>query len=121
MTGDQSKQLPVTATQGGQLTGTVAQRRHLPIAVAKSRPAVGTLKKYGSFDSQEQKKTFPRIKSEPNIWSVQGNTCSTRGNKVKVQPLNRPVTGSSCTKEDIEKKRREPLARRHMSQQSQSW
>merc|ERR1719318_2320458 len=113
----QSRQLPVTA----------AQSKQFPVTAAQSRPAVGTLKKYGSFDSQEQKKTFPRIKSEPNIGSVQGNMSST-GNKVMMsnmgntvmQPLNRPVTRSSCTKEDIDRKRREALARRQMSQQSQA-
>ena len=49
----------------------------------------------------------------------------TTGNKVQtvnmvntvVQPVNRPVTRSSCTKEDIDRKRREALARRQMSQQ----
>ena len=97
------------------------------MTVAESRPAVGSLKKYGSFDSQEQKKTFPRIKSEPNIGSVPV-MASTMGNKVQtvnmvntvMQPVNRPVTRSSCTKEDIDRKRREALARRQMSQQSQA-
>ena len=44
------------------------------------------------------------------------------GNMVNsaVQPVNRPVTRSSCTKEDIDRKRREALARRQMSQLSQA-
>jgi hypothetical protein len=49
---------------------------------------------------------------------------STTGNKVQmdnmVQPVNRLVTRSSCTKEVIDRKRREALASRLMSQQSHS-
>merc|ERR1719318_1573226 len=130
VTAAQSRQLPVTTAQGRQLPVTAAQSKQFPVTAAQSRPAVGTLKKYGSFDSQEQMKTFPRIKSEPNIGSVQGqgNMSSTTGTKVMmsnmgntvIQPLNIPVTRSSCTKEDIDRKRREALARRQMSQQSQA-
>merc|ERR1712025_1392513 len=78
----------------------------------------GTLRKFSSFDSQEQKKTFSRVKSDPYI--VPGVDSSVSRHQAVLQPVslmsNRPITRSVCSKEDIERKKREALARRQQSQ-----
>jgi len=78
----------------------------------------GSLRKFSSFDSQEQKKTFSRVKSDPYI--VPGDNSSVSRHQAVLQPVslmsNRPITRSVCSKEDIERKKREALARRQQSQ-----
>ena len=39
------------------------------MTAAQNKPECGTLRKYGSFDNQKQKKAFPRVISDPNIGS----------------------------------------------------
>ena len=65
-----------------------------------------SLRMYSSFDSQEQKKTFSRVKSDPYI--VPGVDSSVSRNQAVLQPVslmsNRPITRWVCSKEDIEKR-----------------
>jgi len=123
----QNRMLPVKTAVQNRLP-TAAQNK-LPTA-AQNKPEGGSLRKYGSFDGQEQKKVFPRVMSDPNIGSgpvSRVNNYSTskvqsmaRPASTVLQPVslttNRPVTRSTCTKEDIDKKKREALARRQLSQ-----
>jgi len=141
-TGGQTKQLQTGVAQNTQLHERVVQNRQLPVktavqnrqpsvtTAAQNKPEGGTLRKYGSFDNQKQKKAFPRVMSDPNIGSgtvSRVNNYSTskvlsmaRPSSTVLQPVslttNRPVTRSTCTKEDIDKKKREALARRQLSQ-----
>jgi len=93
--------------------------RQEPSSDAKSRVSGGSFRKFSSFDNQDPKKTFSRVKSEPNIVPGGGSTLVRHQNVL--QPVtNRPATRSVCSKEDIERKKREALARRQNSQLSQA-
>jgi len=93
--------------------------RQEPSSDAKSRVSGGSLRKFSSFDNHDPKKTFSRVKSEPNIVAGGGSTLPKH--QSVLQPVtNRPATRSVCTKEDIERKKREALARRQNSQLSQA-
>jgi len=93
--------------------------RQEPSSDAKSRVSGGSFRKFSSFDNQDPKKTFSRVKSEPNI--VPGGGSTLVRHQAVLQPVtNRPATRSVCSKEDIERKKREALARRQNSQLSQA-
>jgi len=93
--------------------------RQEPSSDAKSRVSGGSFRKFSSFDNQDPKKTFSRVKSEPNI--VPGGGSTLVRHQTVLQPVtNRPATRSVCSKEDIERKKREALARRQNSQLSQA-
>eukprot|EP00092_Neocalanus_flemingeri_P102627 GFUD01131269.1.p1 GENE.GFUD01131269.1~~GFUD01131269.1.p1 ORF type:complete len:534 (+),score=158.58 GFUD01131269.1:109-1710(+) len=119
-----------------RLPGTSTNSRPVTSTHTKSgtstylRPAGGTIRKFSSFDSQEEKKIFPRMKSDPNIGQVilpgtsgakaqsaarAGNMMNTVMAPVKLVS-SKPVTRSSCSKEDIDRKRKEAMARRQQSQ-----
>merc|ERR1719158_187040 len=119
-----SRKVPVTnQLQVGSVQSSrppnIAQSRQDPSSDAKSRVSGGSFRKFSSFDSHEQKKTFSRVKSEPNIVPGAGSTLIRH--QAVLQPVisNRPATRSVCSKEDIERKKREALARRQKSQLSQ--
>jgi len=119
-----SRKVPVTnQLQVGSVQSSrppnIAQSRQEPSSDAKPRVSGGSFRKFSSFDSHEQKKTFSRVKSEPNIVPGVGSTLIRH--QAVLQPVisNRPVTRSVCSKEDIERKKREALARRQNSQLSQ--
>eukprot|EP00092_Neocalanus_flemingeri_P029751 GFUD01032299.1.p1 GENE.GFUD01032299.1~~GFUD01032299.1.p1 ORF type:complete len:554 (+),score=169.48 GFUD01032299.1:109-1770(+) len=110
--------------------GTGSSTHTKPGTSTYSRPAGGTIRKFSSFDSQEEKKIFPRMKSDPNIGQVilpgtsgvkdqsaarAGNMMNTVMAPVKLVS-SKPVTRSSCSKEDIDRKRKEAMARRQQSQ-----
>jgi len=93
------------------------------------RQAGGTFRKFSSFDNKEEKKAFPRLNSDPSIGTVTlpgtfsskvatvgrvGSTVNLVGQPGNVGP-SKPAT-RSCTKEDIERKRKEAMARRQQSQ-----
>jgi len=118
----QIRKAPVSATPVQNMPAAAAAAQNIlnrkssetTVGVQKKTGGGVGLRKYGSFDSQEQKKSFTRMRSEPNIGSV----------STVLQPVslttNRPATRSMCTKEDIERKKREAMARRQQSQLSQA-
>eukprot|EP00092_Neocalanus_flemingeri_P023087 GFUD01025030.1.p1 GENE.GFUD01025030.1~~GFUD01025030.1.p1 ORF type:complete len:547 (+),score=169.52 GFUD01025030.1:114-1754(+) len=126
--GTSTNSRPGTSTHIKSGSGTSTHTK--PGTSTYSRPAGGTIRKFSSFDSQEEKKIFPRVKSDPNIGQVilpgtsgakaqsaarASNMMNTVMAPVKLVS-SKPVTRSSCTKEDIDRKRKEAMARRQQSQ-----
>merc|ERR1719186_640670 len=100
-----------------------------PGTTAQNRQAGGTFRKFSSFDNKDEKEAFPRMNSDPtNGTLTSAGTSSTKvvtkgrvgsmvnmvGQSDKWGP-SKPAT-RSCTKEDIERKRKEAMARRQQSQ-----
>jgi len=103
-----------------------------PGTTAQNRQAGGTFRKFSSYDNKEEKKAFPRMISDPNT-STLGTLTSAGTSNTKVVTVERvgsmvnmvgqsgnggpsKPTTRSCTKEDIERKRKEAMARRQQSQ-----
>jgi len=110
-------QFQVGTAQSAPSSKPIQSRQELS-SDSKSRVSGGSFRKFSSFDNHEQKKTFSRVKSEPSIVPGGGSTVSRH--QGVLQPVNRPATRSVCSKEDIERKRREALARKQHSQLSQA-